>query len=159
MEINNKHLVRVGHEFAAAMSDDTPIITIAKMVTALASALDVQTALSEALAAERDAVNADNVYLRDQVLCWARECDRITYTHTNKITDAHQSEAEQELANTVPATDAFLAEVRAQGVEMFAAYQRSLSAGWACKDGKDPLGKIAEDAERFADQLRGEKTA
>ncbi len=47
-----KHLVRVGHEFAAAMSDDTPIITIAKMVTELASALDVQTARSDALAAE-----------------------------------------------------------------------------------------------------------
>lgn len=52
MTDNNKHLVRVGHEFAAAMSDDTPIITIAKMVTELASALDVQSARSDALAAE-----------------------------------------------------------------------------------------------------------
>ena len=52
MTDNNKHLVRVGHEFAAAMSDDTPIITIAKMVTELASALDVQSARSEALAVE-----------------------------------------------------------------------------------------------------------
>ncbi|WP_313010039.1 hypothetical protein [Atlantibacter hermannii] len=52
MGTNNKHLVRVGREFAAAMSDDTPIITIAKMVTELASALDVQSARSDALAAE-----------------------------------------------------------------------------------------------------------
>lgn len=52
MTDNNKHLVHVGHEFAAAMSDDTPIITIAKMVTELASALDVQSARSDALAAE-----------------------------------------------------------------------------------------------------------
>jgi len=52
MTDNNKTLVRVGHEFAAAMSDDTPIITIAKMVTELASALDVQSARSDALAAE-----------------------------------------------------------------------------------------------------------
>lgn len=52
MTDNNKHMVRVGHEFAAAMSDDTPIITIAKMVTELASALDVQSARSDALAAE-----------------------------------------------------------------------------------------------------------
>ncbi|MDW2743677.1 hypothetical protein [Atlantibacter subterraneus] len=50
-----KHLVRVGHEFAAAMSDDTPSITIAKMVTELASALDVQSARSDALAAENAA--------------------------------------------------------------------------------------------------------
>jgi len=52
MTDNNKHLVRVGHEFAAAMSDDTPIITIAKMVTELASALDVQSVRSDALSAE-----------------------------------------------------------------------------------------------------------
>lgn len=49
---NNKHLVRAGHEFAAAMTSDTPIITIAKMVTELASALDVQSARSDALAAD-----------------------------------------------------------------------------------------------------------
>lgn len=52
MTDNNKHLVRAGHEFAAAMSDDTPIITIAKMVTELATALDVQSARSDALAVE-----------------------------------------------------------------------------------------------------------
>lgn len=52
MTDNNKHLVRVGHEFAATMSDDTPIITIAKMVTDLASALDVQSVRSDELAAE-----------------------------------------------------------------------------------------------------------
>lgn len=60
-----KHLVRVGHEFAAAMSDDTPIITIAKMVTELASALDVQTARSEALAAKLNDVCAENAALRE----------------------------------------------------------------------------------------------
>lgn len=70
-----------------------------------------------ALAAERDIVNADNAYLRDQIMCCARECDRITYTHTNKVTDAHQREAERDLANTFPDNSAFLAEVRAQGVE------------------------------------------
>lgn len=58
MTDNNKNLVRVGHEFAAAMSDDTPIITIAKMVTELASALDVQSARSDALAAENAALKA-----------------------------------------------------------------------------------------------------
>jgi len=62
MTDNNKHLVRVGHEFAAAMSDDTPIITIAKMVTELASALDVQTARSEALAVENAALKAGQLF-------------------------------------------------------------------------------------------------
>lgn len=68
----------------------------------------------EKMAAEIYVINADNAYLRDLVLGWSRECDRITYTHTNKVTDAHQSEAERVLANTSPATDAFWAEVRAQ---------------------------------------------
>ncbi|WP_312388019.1 hypothetical protein [Atlantibacter hermannii] len=117
MTTKSKQLVRAGHELASELKADCGAVdmrSVANLLTELASALDVQSARSDALAVECDAVNADNVYLRDQVLCWARECDRITYTYTNKLTDAHQSEAEQELANTVPATDAFLAEVRAQ---------------------------------------------
>lgn len=62
MTDNNKHLVRVGHEFAAAMSDDTPIITIAKMLTELASALDVQSARSEALAVENAALKSGQLF-------------------------------------------------------------------------------------------------
>ncbi|WP_414162860.1 hypothetical protein ACMGGS_12080 [Superficieibacter sp. BNK-5] len=42
--MNNKELVAAGHEFARHMSSDTPIIDIAKMVTRLASQLDVTTA-------------------------------------------------------------------------------------------------------------------
>ena len=51
----NKQLVRAGHEFAAAMSTDMPIIEIAKIVTRLASALDVQTVRANVLDAERKA--------------------------------------------------------------------------------------------------------
>lgn len=43
--MNNKELVAAGHEFARHMSSDTPIIDIAKMVTRLASQLDVTTAV------------------------------------------------------------------------------------------------------------------
>lgn len=102
----------------------------------------------EQVVAERDVVNADNAYLRGEVICWARECDRITYTHTNKITDAHQLEAERELANTNPAVGAYLAEVRAQGVEMFASHLRTNDNGASiCK-------MIALGADEFAAQLR-----
>ena len=165
MTTKSKQLVRAGHELASELKADCGAVdvrSVANLLTELASALDVQTARSDALAAElarysmpageadqrmaesravrqalgfgqdvndvapvdlverinalaaeRDAVNADNAYLRDQVLCWARECDRITYTYTNKVTDAHQSEAEQELANTLPETDAWVNEQRA----------------------------------------------
>jgi len=74
MTDNNKHLVRVGHEFAAAMSDDTPIITIAKMVTELASALDVQTARSEALAAALKASEANDADARCHVAELEEKC-------------------------------------------------------------------------------------
>lgn len=114
----------------------------------------------EKLAAERDIVNGDNAYLRDLVICWARECDRITFTHTNKITDAHQTEAEQELANTTPATDAFLAEVRAQGVKslsnavqsMISERQRQQSVeGWTPKhDDKHDNNELAFAASCYA---------
>lgn len=50
--VANKHVARVGHEFAAAMTADTPIIEIAKMVSRLATALDKQTELTEQLAME-----------------------------------------------------------------------------------------------------------
>ncbi|WP_275262917.1 hypothetical protein [Citrobacter farmeri] len=50
--MNNKELVNAGHELAKAISADTPIIDIAKMVTRLATALDVQQARANALAAE-----------------------------------------------------------------------------------------------------------
>lgn len=107
----------------------------------------------DALAAERDIVNADNAYLRDQVICWARECDRITFTHTNKITDAHQTEAEQELANTTPATSAFLAEVRASGVD--AVKQKISDAISGCyQDEMEGLDAAVNIASEFAAQLR-----
>lgn len=44
-----KELVRAGHEFAAAMGTDTPLIEIAKLVSRLATALDVQFARANAL--------------------------------------------------------------------------------------------------------------
>ena len=57
---NNKELVAVGHEFARHMSSDTPIIDIAKMVTRLASQLDVTTmALRQANAELKASVAAE----------------------------------------------------------------------------------------------------
>jgi hypothetical protein len=39
--LNNKELVLVGHDFAKALSSDTPIIDIAKVLSRLADRLDV----------------------------------------------------------------------------------------------------------------------
>ena len=149
-----QQLAESRREFWAA---DATINNLELKIAEMAEHLANAESKCAALAAEQEIVNADNAYLRDQIMLWARECDRITYNHTNKVTDAHQSEAERDLANTYPASSSFLAEVRAQGVEMYA----------------DNLDNAADDAERggfddavkflrseasgvrlFADQLR-----
>ena len=47
--MNNKELINAGHELAKAISNDTPLIEIAKMVSNLATQLDVQIARSNQL--------------------------------------------------------------------------------------------------------------
>ncbi|QDK20869.1 hypothetical protein ES815_22160 [Leclercia adecarboxylata] len=53
--LNNKELVAVGHQFAKAMSADTPIIDMAKIVSRLAERLDCTTAALREMTKQRDA--------------------------------------------------------------------------------------------------------
>ncbi|GAL59781.1 hypothetical protein EV102420_23_00050 [Pseudescherichia vulneris NBRC 102420] len=53
--LNNKELIAVGHEFAKAMSSDTAIIDIAKMMSRLAERLDCTTAALRETVKQRDA--------------------------------------------------------------------------------------------------------
>jgi len=107
MTTNSKHLVRVGHEFAAAMSDETPIITIAKMVTELASALDVQTARSDALAAKLNDVCAESAALKKFI----REKCFVVPDGASCFAEADEC-AEKRMPET-PNTDAWVNEQRA----------------------------------------------
>ena len=54
--LNNKELVAVGHQFAKAMSTDTPIIDMAKIVSRLAERLDCTTAALRETQKQRDAL-------------------------------------------------------------------------------------------------------
>ncbi|URO01248.1 hypothetical protein NB069_10395 [Leclercia adecarboxylata] len=56
--LNNKELVAVGHHFAKAMSSDTPIMDIAKIVSRLAERLDCTTAALREITKQRDALAA-----------------------------------------------------------------------------------------------------
>lgn len=56
--LNNKELVAVGHQFAKAMSSDTPIMDIAKIVSRLAERLDCTTAVLREMTKQRDALAA-----------------------------------------------------------------------------------------------------
>lgn len=48
--MNNKELINAGHALAKAISNDTPLIEIAKMVSNLATQLDVQIVRADQLA-------------------------------------------------------------------------------------------------------------
>ncbi|MDA6870091.1 hypothetical protein OSL45_26160, partial [Escherichia coli] len=61
--LNNKELVAVGHQLAKAMSSDTPIIDIAKMLSRLAERLDCTTAALYATQDQRDQLAAENSVL------------------------------------------------------------------------------------------------
>ncbi|MBJ9631512.1 hypothetical protein I5532_02385 [Citrobacter freundii] len=56
----------------------------------------------------------------------------------------------------IPATEAFLAEVRAQGVEMFAAHKRERQQALRSRSMRisEEAAGMAADAENFADELR-----
>lgn len=103
---NNKELVRVGHEFAKAMSADTPIIEIAKMMSRLAERLDCTTAALHGTQEQRDQLAAENVALKsaiDSTIGWQQSADAENVESVRMLIDIK-----------TPDTDDFLAEVRAQ---------------------------------------------
>lgn len=155
MESNIKGLVAAGHEMASELKAECGAVdmrSVAKLISDLATQLEVQLVRANALAAEnalaRKAVQAfcDVVGDSTEVIC-----EEIGRDGVLVILEAMKA------TGNMPATDAFLAEVRAQGVEMYA----------------DNLDNGADDAERggfdyavkflrseasgvrlFADQLR-----
>ncbi|MDU1090596.1 MAG: hypothetical protein E7A42_12660 [Leclercia adecarboxylata] len=68
--LNNKELVAVGHQFAKAMSSDTPIIDMAKIVSRLAERLDCTTAALRKMTKKRDAEHTD-------VLVWEKTMFKV----------------------------------------------------------------------------------
>lgn len=154
MTNTNKNLVRVGHELAATMTADTPIIEIAKLVTRLATALDVQTALVAQLTEQRDAVVADNAGLKSAL---------TAILQPGEATLSREHRAAAVTAIETPATSAILNSLRAEGVEMFAAemsaqHQKLQSGGYFDRQ-VVIYAKLSEPASSFARQLRESKGA
>lgn len=126
--MNNKELIKAGHELAKAISNDTPLIEIAKMVSNLATQLDVQLARSNTLAAESSKTserlqqliqiisNADNEYC----MCGDAMKKHVHggCGHPTGMFDYHYNQW-LESGNKTPTTDAFLAEVRAHDLNAF----------------------------------------
>ncbi|HFN8107221.1 TPA: hypothetical protein ACHG16_001100 [Escherichia coli] len=140
MESNIKGLVAAGHEMASELKAECGAVdmrSVAKLISDLATQLEVQLVRANALAAENAALKQSekefNNFCRQEYYGWE---DHFTET---------------------PATDAFLAEVRAQGVEMYADNLDN-GADDAERGGFDDAVKFlrseASGVRLFADQLR-----
>lgn len=101
MESNIKGLVAAGHEMASELKAECGAVdmrSVAKLISDLATQLEVQLARANALAAE-------NAGLKQSEKEFNNFCRQEHYGWEDNFTET-------------TATDAFLAEVRAQGVEM-----------------------------------------
>ncbi|ELI4540580.1 hypothetical protein ACSFOY_004298 [Escherichia coli] len=161
MESNIKGLVAAGHEMDSELKAECGAVdmrSVAKLLSDLATQLEVQLARANALAAENaglksGAMDEIKVINRGGQAYCVKDGVQVNPMYARGWNDYRA----KSLQSDTPATDAFLAEVRAQGVEMYA----------------DNLDNGADDAERggfdyavkflrseasgvrlFADQLR-----
>lgn len=116
MESNIKGLVAAGHEMASELKAECGAVdmrSVAKLISDLATQLEVQLVRANALAAE-------NAKLKKFCKDAAFDAD---YEAELGMERGGFSDALNEIKT--PATDAFLAEVRAQGVEMAMEHMQS----------------------------------
>lgn len=171
MENNNKHLVDFGREFTSKIDIHTAIIDIVRMMADLTEALAAEIKRSDVLTAELkkaeandadarchvaelevrcEALAAENAALKNAISCHAAGftvCEACGEENISGNDDVCRA------LNETPATDAFLAEVRAQGVEMFALMYaeeaikcNNITTGWRAK--------ASRAASEYADLLR-----
>ncbi|VAM32785.1 Uncharacterised protein [Enterobacter cloacae] len=83
----------------------------------------------------------------DDIDAWAKHQMRGSISHPQAL---------QIIKAETPSTDAFLAEVRAQGVDMFAAHKRERQQALRSRSMRlsEEAAGMAADAENFADELR-----
>ena len=118
MTDNNKTLVSAGHELASELKADCGAVdvrSVANLLTELASALDVQSARSDALAAKLNDVCAENAELKS----WAHERAVIDDAlEQENYTSLKIDWRQRSLRNIeTPNTDAWVNEQRAVGVD------------------------------------------
>lgn len=98
------------------------------------------------------ALAAENAGLKDLARGWANATDDRLFEEHGEIFHDSIEACEEELKTICPTTDAFLAEVRAQGVEMFAAWNdKHIKPG---VEHKESLTAVSHAARGFAGLLR-----
>ncbi len=160
--MNNDELIAAGHELAKCL-DNEPLLDIAKMIVRLADKLDVTTAALREKTKQCEQLAAENEALKD----FGDKLDRMHNDLNGEGTGiqgraevacqqiALEAAMEEFDAIETPATDAFLREVRAQGVD--AVCLKISNSIVSCRQGEmiglDEAVNIASD---FAAQLRNE---
>ncbi|EKY3885675.1 hypothetical protein ABKU91_07315 [Enterobacter hormaechei] len=107
---------------------------------------------------EAAALAAENAGLKNAITAVSKtseECE-INGDELKYVVEPSEFDALTDLLDETPATDAFLAEVRAQGVEMFAAHKRERQQALRRRSMRmsEEAAGMAADAENFADELR-----
>lgn len=128
MESNIKGLVAAGHEMASELKAECGAVdmrSVAKLISDLATQLEVQLVRANALAAENAGLKAGILHAsedmeahHDDYALFSYDADGEQMDALLRLCDAQDSIASLENAKT-PATDAFLAEVRAQCLNAF----------------------------------------
>ncbi|EKJ9794511.1 TPA: hypothetical protein IF963_001122 [Escherichia coli] len=117
MESNIKGLVAAGHEMASELKAECGAVdmrSVAKLISDLATQLEVQLVRANALAAENAAMHETIEAVRSI----ADNSSGIAGWHLNGDIATWEEILPEINDIETPATDALLAEVRAQGVEM-----------------------------------------
>ncbi|EOI1436350.1 hypothetical protein ACMW09_001552 [Cronobacter malonaticus] len=130
--MNNDELIAAGHELAKCLDSNTPLLDIAKMIVRLADKLDVttlalreKTKQCEELAAENAVLKSKGRELLKEVCVVYEKYNASIDPENGNFMDGQTLHEFQFLMDfETPANDAFLREVRAQGVEMFAKWCR-----------------------------------
>ncbi|GHL98674.1 hypothetical protein ECZU39_34870 [Escherichia coli] len=122
MESNIKGLVSAWHEMASELKAECGAVdmrSVAKLISDLATQLEVQLVRANALAAENAGLKAicDD---RRRFIMNGVQMGYIKVPAAETDPDLETIRIAISPQKPIPATDAFLAEVRAQGVEMFA---------------------------------------
>ncbi|HBB8677558.1 TPA: hypothetical protein J1A18_000192 [Escherichia coli] len=124
MESNIKGLVAAGHEMASELKAECGAVdmrSVAKLISDLATQLEVQLVRANALAAENARLKSAHPQPFGPEMMKALDAYE---KYQDEVPETGMLNAFFILRDSIrvdtPATDAFLAEVRAQGVEMFA---------------------------------------
>ncbi|EOD3494629.1 hypothetical protein ACNZAM_004282 [Cronobacter malonaticus] len=156
--MNNDELIAAGHELAKCLDSNTPLIDIAKMIVRLADKLDVTTAALREKTKQCEQLAAENAALKN----YRPQPQGAAMMEALDAFFEHEDVPEQGMMaafeilrckrQETPATDAFLREVRAQGVELFSKQQRSYIGNPSKNDAASSY--CSREALKFSGQLR-----